>query len=111
MFIGKSSKAKFAEDWMIRKLSEARKSLDKSITCDINAKMLFYFPKDIFTTKKGDRSKKLNDLSNLIELPADVMQKVSIINNDQQIVSLDGSRRIESPDEHYWLEITLTEAV
>lgn len=108
MFISKSDRARFAENWLIKKLSEERKNLDKMITCDINAKYTFYFPKSLFLTRLNVRSKKLNDLSNLVELPSDVMQKVSIIENDQQICGLDGSRRLLSPDDNCWLEIELS---
>lgn len=108
-FIGKSDRAKQAEDWLILKLrSEKLKQRIDTITDDLNAKFTFYFPESVYYTKKGDRSKKLPDLSNLLELPQDVMQKIQIIENDTQICSHDGSRRAVSHDNNYYLEIELT---
>lgn len=110
LFIGKSEKARFAENWMIQKMIEHR-GLQKTIESDVSIKFLFHFPAEVYITKAGTRSKKLNDLSNLVELPADCLQKTGIILNDQQICSLDGSRRLESPDGNYWLEIEISEFV
>jgi len=108
-FIGKSDRAKQAEDWLILKLrSEKLKQRIDTITDDLNAKFTFYFPESVYYTKKGDRSKKLPDISNLYELPQDVMQKIQIIENDTQICSHDGSRRAVSHDNNYYLEIKLT---
>jgi len=110
-FIGKSDRAKQAEDWLILKLrSEKLKQRIDTITDDLNAKFTFYFPESVYYTKKGDRSKIIGDLSNLVELPADVMQKVEIIKNDTQIISLDGSRRLPIEGNNYFLEIELTKA-
>lgn len=108
-FIGKSDRAKQAEDWLILKLrSEKLKQRIDTITDDLNAKFTFYFPESVYYTKKGDRSKKLPDISNLYELPQDVMQNIQIIENDTQICSHDGSRRAVSHDNNYYLEIELT---
>lgn len=108
-FIGKSDRAKQAEDWLILKLRvEKLKQRIDTITDDLNAKFTFYFPESVYYTKKGDRSKKLPDISNLYELPQDVMQKIQIIENDTQICSHDGSRRAVSHDNNYYLEIELT---
>lgn len=108
-FIGKSDRAKQAEDWLILKLrSEKLKQRIDTITDDLNAKFTFYFPESVYYTKKGDRSKKLPDISNLYELPQDVMQKIQIIENDTQICGHDGSRRAVSHDNNYYLEIELT---
>lgn len=108
-FIGKSDRAKTAEDWLILKLrAEKFKQRIDTITDDLNARFIFYFPKSVFYTKKGDRSKKIPDQSNLYELPQDVMEKVKIIENDTQICSHDGSRRMVSKDNNYYLEIELT---
>ena len=111
IFIGKSDRAVMSEKWLTQKLTiEKLKQRVETIECDINAKFTFYFPKTIYFTKKGERSKKLGDLSNLLELPQDVMQKLKIIENDTQICSHDGSRRVPSEDGGYWLEIELTKA-
>lgn len=110
LFIGKSKKAKFTEDWILKKLHLERiKQRVDLITCDINARFIFYFPKTVYFTKNGERSRTIPDTSNLYELPADVLQKTRIIENDTQICSHDGSRRKPSDDNQYWLEIELTE--
>lgn len=78
------------------------------VTDFINCKMVFYFPKDAFYTKKGLINKKLPDLSNLYELPQDALQRAGVIENDWQIVGHDGSTRAVSFDEKYYLEIEIT---
>lgn len=113
MFIGQTSKAKFCETWMVRKLLVERlKARTELIECDINAEYIFYFPRTIYFTKSGERSKKLPDLSNLVELPNDLLQetKAKIIRNDTQIVSLDGCRRMPIEGTKYMLKITLSRA-
>jgi Holliday junction resolvase RusA-like endonuclease len=109
-FIGKTSKAKYVENELIHRLQieKLKTRIDLPITCDINAKLTFYFPESVYFTKKGDRSKKLPDLSNLYELPQDCLQKVGIIQNDTQIVSHDGSRRKPLSGNNYVLEIELS---
>ena len=108
-FIGKSEKALICEKWLTQRLTiEKLKQRVETISCDLNAKLIFYFPQTIYFTKKGERSKKLPDTSNLYELPQDIMQKLQIIENDTQICSHDGSRRLPSEDNQYWLEIELT---
>lgn len=108
-FLTKSKKAKVSENFLKQRLIiEKLKQRLETITCDLNAKYTFYFPETIYFTKKGERSKKLPDISNLFELPSDVMQSINIIHNDTQICSFDGSRRLPSDDGKYWLEIELT---
>jgi len=57
----------------------------KPVTGPIRARFLFIGP-----WKPGNEP----DLSNLYQLPEDVMQKAGIIEDDQQIESHDGSRRV-----------------
>jgi Holliday junction resolvase RusA-like endonuclease len=110
-FVGKAAKAKISEDWLMNKLQiERLKQRVDLIDFDINVKFTFYFPKTVFFTKTGERSKRLPDLSNLYELPADVLQKVRIISNDTLIVSHDGSRREPIEGNQYFLRIELTKA-
>lgn len=94
LFIGKSEKALSAEIKMMKQLVLARQKLKETIKEDISAKFTFIFPKSVYFTKQGERSKKLPDLSNLYELPQDCLQKSQIIENDTQICSHDGSRRV-----------------
>lgn len=111
-FIGKSSKADKAYEWMLAHLLRHKfiQKLDEPIHCDINAKLLFYFPKSVFYTKKNERSKKLTDLDNCLQLVIDCLQKAKIIENDTQIVSFDGSRRLPIEGTEYFIDIELEAA-
>lgn len=91
-----------------RLMIEKLKARIDTITCDINLKLIFYFPKTVYFTKKGERNQKLPDLSNLYQGPEDCLQKMQIINNDNQVISHDGSRRAWINDSQYWLEIVIT---
>lgn len=90
-------------------LEKLKQRIDEPITKDLNAKFTFFFPKTVYFTKKGARNQKLPDLSNLYELPQDVLQNVGIILNDTNICSHDGSRRAPTDDPKYFIEIELTE--
>lgn len=112
-FIGKSYELAHAE---IRLEDQLRNHVLKipgfsTITKTVWAVFLFYFPHKDFLVKRGDRkgnlSRRMPDLSNLIELPADCLQKAGIIENDHLICSLDLSRRL--PGKEYALEIFLFE--
>ena len=111
LFVSKSSKALHCEQWLLHKLmiERLKQRVDK-IECDINAEFVFYFPKSIYFTKDGTRSKKLPDLSNLYELPQDCLQQTMIISNDTQIVSHNGSRRESSDAAFYSLRIILSKS-
>ena len=107
-WIANNSKASLAEKWMehylvINKL----KQRIETIECDLHAKFTFYFPKTVYYTKKGVRSKNLPDLSNLYELPQDALQEVGIISDDTQICSHDGSRREPIDGSEYYIRIEL----
>jgi len=108
-FIAKSDDASKLEAELLRKLhiERIKQRLD-TITCDVNAKFIFHYPKTVYYTKKGERNKKVGDLSNLIQLPEDCLQKSGIIQNDVQIYSLDGSCRKPIDSNNYFLEIELT---
>jgi Holliday junction resolvase RusA-like endonuclease len=108
-YIGASWKAKYSDHLMTSKLriEKLKQRIDEPIACDIHARFTFFFPESVFYTKKGPRSAKLPDLSNLYELPQDVMQKLGIIANDTIICSHDGSRREPIEGSDYYLQITL----
>lgn len=107
-FIGKSDRASDAEKWLLMKLNiEKIKQRVETITCDVKASFIFYYPKTVYFTKKGLRSEKLGDLSNLICLPEDCLQRAGIIANDNLICSLDGSKREPIDSTEYYLEIIL----
>lgn len=94
---------------MIRllRIEKLKSRIDEPIACDVRAVFKFYFPASVYFNKKGARSKTLPDLSNLYQLPEDVLQKVGIILNDTQVESHDGSRRLPIEGSEYWLEIEL----
>ncbi len=102
-FLGKSPKLRSAEASLKLKLrSEANKqSLFLPIDEPIWVIMHFYF--DNFYNKDGSMNKKLPDLSNLYQLPEDVLQEAGIILDDNLIHSHDLSRKL--PGMHNKLEI------
>lgn len=112
-YIGSNDNVLLCERWLLQRLQLERlkQKLDEPITADINAKFTFYFPSSVYYTKKGARNKNLADQSNLYELPQDVMIKAGIIDDDNIIVSHDGSRRKPIDGPNYFLEIELTKAV
>jgi Holliday junction resolvase RusA-like endonuclease len=93
------------EEEMVLILMSAKNSMRKTFpfTQDIHAEFIFTF--DDYYTKQLERRKNLPDLSNLIELPQDALQKAGIIENDTQICYLDGSTR--KPGDRNVLEIYL----
>ena len=108
-FIGSESKTKFLESQLVSCLMRERfKSRTDLIECDVNAQIIFHFPRSVFFTKAGHRSTKVGDISNLYQSVEDALQKAQIIKNDSLIESHDGSRRVPIDDVEYWLEIVLT---
>lgn len=97
-FLGKSSRLKSGEDYLLLQLQSYRNhyKITKPIDGALWAMFLFHY-KD-FYTKGGAVSRQVGDLSNLIEAPQDALQKSGIIKNDAQIHSLDLSRRIQSDE-------------
>jgi len=102
-FLGKSPRLKSAESSMLLQLrSIANKlCLYTAINEPIWVIMHFYF--DNFYNKDGTLNKKLPDLSNLYQLPEDVLQEAGIIHDDNLIHSHDLSRKL--PGMHNKLEI------
>jgi Holliday junction resolvase RusA-like endonuclease len=91
-WIGKSNRLKQAENYLTLAFKSRMNKLGlQTITGDIHAEFQFYF-RDFFT-KEGKRSRRLPDLSNLIQLPEDCLQSAGVIENDTDIVCLDGSGR------------------
>ena len=93
-FIGKSSILSASEAVLTAELRSIANKLKlySPFTGDVHAMFIFQF--NDYYTKDGVRRRNLPDLSNLIELPQDCLQRAGIIDNDTQIVSLDGSRRV-----------------
>lgn len=107
-FIGKSKDADLCEKHLIMKLNIERikQKLD-TIETDIQVKLIFYFPKTIYYTKKNERSLKLPDIDNLFGTVFDCLQKAQIIKNDTQICSVDGTRRLPIDKTDYYLDIEI----
>lgn len=105
-FIGKSDLLRTAEEHLVGALKDRLPDLKgEMIKGSIHCTFVFGIEKGQYYTKKGIRSMKLPDLSNLIQLPEDALQKAGIIENDTNILSLDGSRRI--PSNSNYIEITI----
>lgn len=104
--LGKSQKLRSAEDKMVLQLRSQRNGLGiyEPIRHDLWCLLLFFF-KDYHLKKESKRSRRVNDLSNLFELPADCLQAAEIIENDSQICSFDLSRRL--PGDKNQVEIFL----
>lgn len=101
---------KQAEDFFMLQLRSIANRMPsfKCIGSDVQLWGIFHFYfKNYYVKKKKQINKKINDLSNLYELPQDALQKAGIIENDSQIASHDLSRRLPgSKDE---IEIFLIE--
>lgn len=109
MFIGSEIKTKALENSLVNKLiQEKRQNGLETINCDIHVKLLFYFPRSTYLTAKGARAQRLGDIDNLISSVLDPLTKSSVIKDDSFICSLDGSRRLMSEDEHFWLVIEIS---
>lgn len=110
-FIASSSRAELAADYL---LYEFRKHVNfRPITRKgpVHFECIFYF-KNFFVksgANKGQLSSKVADLSNLYELPQDVLQKAEIIQDDRQIVMHDGSRRKPSDNGDNYIHLKLYE--
>lgn len=109
-FIASNSKAQYLEKYLNSKLlTEKLKKRIDTITCDVNAQYTFIFPYSVYFTKKEKRSNKIGDLSNLFEMVSDSLQKVGILENDSLICGFDGSRRLPTMENKFYLRIVLTE--
>lgn len=112
-FLGKSLELSCAESKLedLLRIKIMREPAFKTIAVPVWCVFLFYFPAEDFVVKKGKRKGKLSgrlpDLSNLIEMPQDALQKAGVIENDNLICSLDLSRRL--PGDRASLEIFIFE--
>lgn len=104
-FIGQNKKEASDKKYLVEvlQLLKNRLNIVDPIEEDVQVVFTFYF-KDYYT-KKGLRSKKLPDQSNLYQGPEDALQAAGIIKDDGQIMSHDGSRRL--PGDSNILEITI----
>ncbi len=104
-FIGKGARLRAMEQWVILHLLKARqeKSGHLPIRGPVAACFRFYFSD--YYRNDGYPRETMPDLSNLLELPQDALQAAGIIVNDNQVFSLDGSRRL--PGKENVLEVFL----
>lgn len=104
-FIRSSNKAQLCESQLAWKLARLKKLTPNqlAISCPINLQCVFHYKK----TKSGKPTKRVADLSNLLQGPEDALQKAGIILNDKLIESFDGTRRIYDADKTM-LEIIIT---
>jgi len=100
-FIAKSDQAQRAANELTQKLLIYKlQNKIETIDFDVTAKFVFYYPQSKFFTKKGVRSKNLADVSNLIELPQDCLQKSKILADDNLICTVEAKRGISTDDRH-----------
>lgn len=97
-FIGKSKDLQALEKLLALFFTSAknRYGLKAPINVPVHAKFIFHM--NTLFTKKKMLAKNGPDLSNLYQLPEDVMQAVGIIENDNLIFSHDGSRKKDCID-------------
>jgi len=75
------------------------------IDCSIHAKFFFHYPDTIVRKRKTGppltrKTKRVIDLSNLLQGIEDVLQDCGVILDDKLIESYDGSRRIYGSSRH-----------
>ncbi len=92
-WVTRSSKAISAQNYLekILALNRNRQLHGETISGDVQISLIFTF--NDYYTKKMTRNKKLPDLDNLLCLPLDALTKAGVIEDDGNVVSLDGSRR------------------
>lgn len=102
--IGKSKDLLEAEKFLTLTFKSKKNELRlPTLKGDLWVIFRFYF-KD-YHTKDGRRSARVNDLSNLYELPQDCLQAAGVIENDSDIVSHDRSRRLPGKENAIEIEI------
>jgi Holliday junction resolvase RusA-like endonuclease len=102
--IGKSKDLLNAEKYFELAFKSKKNELKlQTLTGDLWVVFRFYFKN--YHTKEGRRSERVNDLSNLYELPQDCLQSAGVIENDSDIVSHDWSRRLPGKENAIEIEI------
>lgn len=104
-WIGKSERLRWAEQNLTLELKQWRvkNNFFETLTGDLQVSFVFYM--DNYYNKDGTRNRNMADLSNLLELPQDCLQYAGIIENDTDIVSLDGSRRCHGIENRLEIDI------
>ena len=87
---------------MFRSLHDGRPPIGQYV----NLKCLFYFPKEVFFNKKGERSKRVPDTSNLYQIVEDALEEARVIENDRLIESHNGSLRL--PGDEFILDVEIS---
>lgn len=94
-WIGKSEELRTAEQQLtLEMMSYKNQNNLEMLKGDLHISFVFYMSN--YFNKDGTRNRNMADLSNLIELPQDCLQYAGIIENDTDVISLDGSRRIHA---------------
>ena len=101
--MGKTYKLKNAESSMKLQLRSIANKQHLYTAINEPIWVIFHFYFDNFYNKDGTINKKIPDLSNLYELPQDILQEAGIIHDDNLIHSHDLSRKL--PGMHNKLEI------
>jgi Holliday junction resolvase RusA-like endonuclease len=109
-FVATASSESRAENLLVLHLRQRARQLhlDSAISNPMWAVFHFVYPKSEYFTAKGTVSKRLADLSNLIQGPEDALQKAGIIESDRLIERLDGSMRLWHDEPHHELRIFLS---
>lgn len=105
MYPGKSKELVSAEEHMISEMAEQWRKFggNQPLNMHIWCVFIFFFNHRHYYTKNGTINRRIGDLSNLIQLPEDCLQKAGIIKDDSLIMSLDLSRKF--PGESNYLEL------
>lgn len=106
-WVTRSNDAIKAQNYLEAQLASQRNRQlqGQTITGEIQVTLIFKF-KDFYTAKMR-RNRKIPDLDNLLCLPLDALVKAKIIEDDCDVMSLDGSRRL--PGDKNMLEILITD--
>lgn len=97
-FIATNSKYKALDDILVLHLRRRAAELHLVKTISHPVRCVFHFFSPSWVTKRGTINRRAGDLSNLFLGPEDALQKAGIIDDDSQILSYDGSRKILSQD-------------
>jgi len=107
-FLTSSDKCKLAQSIIINKLTADKYSKKlNTINEPVVAEFCFSYPKEIYYTKKGVKSNKVADMSNLYQLPEDCLQRSGILENDSLIENHGNSLRVPSINDKYYLIIRI----
>lgn len=105
-FIKSSDEVLEAKDYLVnvfRSIHDGKPPISQYVSL----KCLFYFPKEVFFNKKGERSKRVPDTSNLYQIVEDALEEAGVIENDRLIEDHNGSRRLVGDEFRLEVELSL----